>query len=140
MNNRYTYKAKRKDNGEWVYGYYYYLPLEDKHYIQLGNTYSDSSSELYSREEIIFETLCQCTGLQDIEGNYIFENDMLQVPLFIEDNQKAMCIYNQENNVNNIIGFGLYTYDNYHQRYSNLVQSDEWDEFKIIGNKFDKEE
>lgn len=37
MNNKYLYKAKRKDNGEWVEGYVFRLKTtEDRYFIFTG--------------------------------------------------------------------------------------------------------
>lgn len=33
MNDRYLFKAKRTDNGEWVKGYYRYIQCLDEHHI-----------------------------------------------------------------------------------------------------------
>lgn len=41
MNNIGLYRAKRKDNGEWVEGYYVYNKLNDKHYIVIENERDD---------------------------------------------------------------------------------------------------
>ena len=74
--NRYTYKAKRKDKpSEWVYGYYV---SEFNKKLKI-NKYFILNDEEENFIEIIPETLCQCTGLQDIEGNYIFENDIVEI-------------------------------------------------------------
>ena len=75
MNNRYTFKAKRKDNGEWVYGYYV---SEFNKKLKI-NKYFILNDEEENFIEILPATLCQCTGLQDIDGKDIFENDIVEI-------------------------------------------------------------
>lgn len=64
MNERYLFKAKRIDNGEWVQGYLY--GICEKKYI------------LWSMIEVDPTTICQCTGLKDKNGNMIWENDIVK--------------------------------------------------------------
>lgn len=67
--NRYTYKAKRKDNSEWVYGF---LTFDNYDAYICTSLYGDGW------EVCDLKTICQCTGVKDIEGNYIFENDIIK--------------------------------------------------------------
>lgn len=92
--------------------------------------------------EVIPETVGQYTGLKDKNGKEIYEGDILTIPEWlINDNQEVcVCIYDQENTVSDIIGFGLYTKDGYSGKYKILVYSDEWDEFEVIGNMYDNPE
>lgn len=80
MEDRYLFKAKRLDNGEWVTGQYVKgLDMYDKevHLIFEPTTIFYSSGETDGWSEIDPSTICRCTGLKDIHGNLIWENDIL---------------------------------------------------------------
>ena len=83
--------------------------------------------------------LMQYTELKDKNVEKIYEGDILLAPEWF-GRLKCVCIYQQENNVNPIQGFGLYSYDSYFRKYNTLVESDEWDEFEVIGNIYDNPE
>lgn len=75
------FKAKRKDNGEWVEGYY--TECNGKTFIGINiSIYSDIfevfCTPLIRWFEVDPETLCQFTGLCDKYGNKIWENDIIK--------------------------------------------------------------
>ena len=75
------FKAKRKDNGEWIEGYYAkvkdYLTERDVHVIFPLDAELFPHGEFTGAEEIIPETVCQYTGITDKDGKKIFENDII---------------------------------------------------------------
>ena len=68
--DRYLYKAKRLDNGEWVQGYLF--GIWEKRYILWGMT-----NDIPNMIEVDPTTICQCTGVKDKNGKLIWENDII---------------------------------------------------------------
>lgn len=76
MNDRYLFKAKRIDNGEWVQGYYIYYPYGMGSEVKEDHVIKDTIKGV--AYFIDPATLCQCTGLKDKNKKLIWENDIIR--------------------------------------------------------------
>ena len=119
MEDRYLFKAKRLDNGEWVQGYLF--GIWEKRYILYGTT-----NDIPNMIEVDPSTICQCTGLKDKNGKMIWENDIVKI-----NNSKA----------NTLITFRdfeiICTIPN-EKYYKHRLEYDT--EYEVIGNVFDNPE
>ena len=126
MNDRYLYRAKNIDDGEWVEGYLY--GIWERRYILWGMT-----NDVPDMIEVDPSTICQYTGLKDKNGKLIWENDIVR-----DDNGNLYKAFWQ---------------DRYYQFSWICVKSDKlpigakWDfwsirsyEIEVIGNIFDNPE
>lgn len=66
------FRAKCIDNGEWVYGYY--LAVAGTHKILSFNPDSPSGATYYDVDP---HTVGQNTGIEDCNGKFIFEDDIV---------------------------------------------------------------
>jgi uncharacterized phage protein (TIGR01671 family) len=86
MKDRYLYKAKRADNGEWVQGYLFDDGFENGRVFIGGlviEKYTGTACDDWTISGSCFckvdkSTICQCTGLRDKNGKLIWENDVVK--------------------------------------------------------------
>lgn len=83
MNDRYLFRAKRIDTGEWIIGNLICSP-------DGRNAISETGGD-WMLHEVDQYTICQCTGLNDKNGRKIFERDIVKV---VDTSRKNMvfCI------------------------------------------------
>lgn len=132
MNDRYLYRAKRCDNGEWVEGFY--VNAIEEH----GN--GERTAEIVALDAMrTFDgisptlmidpsTICQCTGLKDKNGKLIWENDIVRVP---RDEDPCVITWDKDCGKWSINQYAAYVYD-----FDNF-----WSvELEVIGSAIDNPE
>lgn len=130
------FKAKRKDNGEWVEGDFQQDRDLRLAYISGFSYYS--SPEGLQREPFLDEidtlTLCQYTGLTDKNGKRIWENDILSAHWdndYPEDVSYCKVVWKEN-------GFKTVEKESVDSEYLLKIDCDEY--YEVVGNIFDNTE
>ena len=135
MEDRYLFKAKRLDNGEWVTGSL--ITCEDGTY-KIATSYLDGDTNiaiLICAYEVDRDTICQCAGLKDKNGKLIWENDIIAY----------WDTYSTENGMAEADCIGKVFWDNETMSFvvTNRLSAESYevlDECSVIGNIFDNPE
>ena len=141
MKDRYLYRAKRMDNGEWVEGFYLCVAHDDGRHIHhfistLGISLNLSTPIENIQVEVDPNTLCHCTGKHDIpEKKMIYEHDFVS---FIDT-------YSTENGYAEQYCVGEVLWDDEELCFyvTNRLSAESYevlDDCKVIGNLFDNPE
>lgn len=131
MNNRYIFRGKRKDNGEWIEGYYV---CNGEHcYIFSGKLGIINKSFDWERYEVIPETVEQCSGVSDKNGKWIFEGDI------VKDKESGLfgkvIFTTAADGFDGMTGFMVDDVDDGLQNYNGF-----WHLVEVIGNIYDNPE
>jgi hypothetical protein len=86
MEDRFLFRGKQIDNGEWIQGYLY--GIWERRYILWGMT-----NDIPNMVEVDPETVCQCTAMPDKNKKLVFEHDIVW-----DSDERAFyeIIWNQE--------------------------------------------
>lgn len=134
------WNGEDQTNNIWVYGsavipiYINTYPTErmemviDVNYDEL-----DYWQPSYSTCEIISNTVGQYIGVPDKNGKEIYEGDIARIPSWITNHgDYALCKQTDlSSGTYSIVGFAFFDLK------GNLVDSDEWDEYEVIGNVYE---
>lgn len=120
------FKAKRLDNGEWIYGSLIRSTAGIKERAYIVDNFSSMSD--YSVIGVDPSTVCQFTGLKDCEGNEVWEGDIMSSPHFERGAtvkwDDSLCGFKCSDVTGNI-----------NFCFTAIAHCSEW---SIVGNKFDK--
>ena len=140
MNDRYLYRAKRTDNGEWIVGSLIqtsylgsirsWISSEQEDKARLREV--SSNQAVWRAFEVRTDTICQCTGLKDKNDKDIYDGDILRksgywdVRVEFERGQFYIKCADIVQYLNNTI--------------DDSIRNFPVDEYEVIGNIFDNQE
>lgn len=151
MEDRYLFKAKRLDNGEWVIGNLIQNPFFKGVRSWISSEQEDKTrlrsisrtQALWNSIEVDQSTICQCTGLKDKNGKLIWENDVVK-DLF-SDTYAPIRYGSYQNCFDSTKAEHIGFYVDWSGKYTKNYRKDlgywiHMVDAEVIGNKFDNPE
>lgn len=151
MEDRYLFKAKRLDNGEWVTGNLIQNPFFKGVRSWISSEQEDKTrlrsisrtQALWNSIEVDQSTICQCTGLKDKNGKLIWENDVVK-DLF-SDTYAPIRYGSYQNCFDSTKAEHIGFYVDWSGKYTKNYRKDlgywiHMVDAEVIGNKFDNPE
>lgn len=142
MNDRYLYRAKRTDNGEWVEG-----DLVHSVY-KINDTCVGKYGSEVGIHQVHENTICQCTGLKDKNRKLIWESDVVEFEDVGEEgyeykegfdfiNRAKVEFAEARWSLTDFISTNSSVVD---EMYNHVEFMDFWNNCEVIGNVFDNPE
>ena len=130
MENRYLFRAKRTDTGEWVFG-----DLVHSVY-KIGDTCVGQYGNEVGMHEVDPETVCKCIGRTDRDKKLIFEHDVIAYL----DTYSTESGYAEADCVGEVV----WDEETLSFQVTNRLSAESWEvidgECKVIGNTIDNPE
>ena len=131
------FKGKRKDNGEWIEGWYAPLVCNDKTIIPCIRNKNGTD------KEVIPETVGQYTGLTDKNGKRIFEGDIIRA-ITLDTGMECLAVvcfgnFIDENNGDEYIGFYI-EFDGIKTTAAQLAMKECKNRIEAVNNIYDNPE
>ena len=149
MEDRYLFKAKRIDNGEWIVGSLIQTPYLGSMRSWISSEQEDkarlreisSNQAVWRAFEVRTDTICQCTGLRDKNGNLIWENDIVHNGNYFVVKWNLSCArFDFALNNSNNIPVGRWEPMIIDWKNSDFKEYRNNIDFEVIGNIFDNPE
>lgn len=109
--NNYIFRGKRKNNGEWVYGFYIETVCGTEIYEHEVIEHKDcgSSTHIEQRHSVLPETVGMWTGREDKNGVRVFEGDKAKVRYLVDGDEYSKITTVKWNS--NKCGFSPWTWE-----------------------------
>ena len=127
MQDRYLFRAKRLDNGQWVQGFICKKKYKSNKFYISCFTDKDDNEQFFAIDP---DTICQSTGLKDKNGRLIFENDILSGHIDVdipEDETRKRVVWYENGWCTNEPGCDYYE----------ALDDFDSENFEVIGNMID---
>ena len=127
------FKAKRKDNGEWIEGHYTEYRGETFIGIDTSSMFEIFCPPVIRWFKVSSETICQFTGLYSKNGKRIWENDIMMAHLDESYPEDATYVAVEWN----VAGWVTHEAGSTDREY---LDDFDMEHFEVVGNIFDNKE